>query len=83
MARIETIDNKRMKKQNKTVAETKAKIVGKQRKGFAVMEPAEVERIARMGGEAVSKNRAHMKRIGAAGGAARLGSMSAKNKPAK
>jgi phage I-like protein len=70
-----------MKKQNKTVTvdEAKAKIVGKQRKGFAAMTPEEVVRIARMGGKAISKNRAWMRELGARGGAARLGSQSTKN----
>jgi general stress protein YciG len=70
-----------MKKQNKTVTvdEAKAKIVGKQRKGFAAMTPEEVVRIARMGGKAISKDRNHMRNIGRIGGATRLGSQSTKN----
>jgi hypothetical protein len=77
------IDKTSMKKQNKTVLAQKPEIIGKQMKGFAAMDPKEVIRIATMGGKTVSKDRAHMRRIGAAGGAARLGSQSTKNTKGK
>lgn len=40
----------------------------KQQKGFAVMKPADVHRIAKMGGNAVSRDSAHMAEIGSKGG---------------
>jgi len=39
-------------------------------RGFAVMDPTRVHEIATLGGEAVSRNRKHMKKIGAIGGRA-------------
>lgn len=43
----------------------------KQRKGFAVIEPALQRKIASMGGRAVSKDRRHMADIGRIGGEAK------------
>lgn len=43
----------------------------KQRKGFAVIEPALQRKIASMGGKAVSKDRRHMADIGRIGGEAK------------
>lgn len=43
----------------------------KQRRGFATMSPEMVKRISRMGGEAVSRDREHMARIGSKGGSSR------------
>lgn len=40
----------------------------KQMRGFAVMKPADVHRIAKMGGKAVSRDSAHMAEIGSRGG---------------
>jgi hypothetical protein len=37
-------------------------------RGFAVMRPTEVKRIASLGGQAISKNKRHMQAIGAIGG---------------
>jgi len=37
-------------------------------RGFAVMSAEDTRRIARMGGEAVSRNRKHMREIGKKGG---------------
>ena len=79
-ARIEIIDNSSMNKPTKADSSDKPQ---RQMKGFAVMTNAEVKRIATMGGKTISKNRSHMRRIGAAGGAARYAAQLAKNNQTK
>lgn len=48
----------------------KAKVIGKSRKGFAVMKEEDVRRICRMGGKTLVKRRGRkwMQKLGAMGG---------------